>query len=205
MKIFLLPWLSLLLSMLLIPLMAFGQEQVPCPEGLTCVAEEDMKVFIRLLEDHQCRAEEYPKITADPVVIIVDRDNRIFGSGTGPRPYKLRVDWCNYIVEAESTVEIQAAQRVEPTWGFRLRFKATVGILAVEAFQAAKLYQAIDGGLLIEPFFVQWFNVNAFVGVRSFGAGIGADITKNAGLYAGYSLTIGGWRSNPFVAIAFAF
>jgi hypothetical protein len=164
-----------------------------------------METFIQLLKDHQCRAETEPKITADPVNIIVDRQGRVYGSGTGAQPYKLKLDWCNYELVAESEIHLGVAQRVEPTWGFRLRIKATAGLLAADAFTVSKLYEALDGGILVEPFFVQWANVNVLVGFRSFGAGLGADITTNFGLYLGYALTWGTWRSNPYLGVSFAF
>jgi len=209
----LLPWLFLLP---MTPMQAAGPDQVVvveedpapaqlCPEGFICVPPEDMAVFVQLLRDQKCRAETEPKIIADSVVIIVDRQGRVYGSGTGPKPYKLHVDWCNYQLDAESEIHLDVAQRVEPTWGFRLRVKATAGVLAVDAFTVNKLYEALDGGILVEPFFIQWANLNAFVGFRSFGAGVGADVTTNMGLYLGYALTWGTWRSNPYLGVSFAF
>lgn len=176
-----------------------------CPDGVTCVTNPDMAVFIQLLKDARCRDEKPPEITADSVNIIVDREGRVYGSGTGPKPFTVRVKWCNYELTGASNMQLQVAQRVEPTWGFRLRLKATAGLLAIDAFKEDKLYEALDGGVLVEPFFVQWANVNGYVGFRSFGAGLGADLTTNMGVYAGYALTWGSWRSNVFTAISFAF
>jgi hypothetical protein len=176
-----------------------------CPEGFTCVVDEDMKAFMQLLRDQKCRDETPPTIKADPVIIVVDRKGRVFGSGTGDKPYTLHLDWCNYQLEAKTQVHLDVAQRVEPTWGFRLRVKATAGLLVFDAFKERKLYEAMDGGVLVEPFFIQWANVNAYVGFRSVGLGFGADITTNFGAYAGYALTWGTWRSNPFLAAYFAF
>ena len=83
--------------------------------------------------------------------------------------------------------------------------KSRARLLAADAFTVTKLYEALDGGILVEPFFVQWANVNVLVGFRSFGAGLGADITTNFGLYLGYALTWGTWRSNPYLGVSFAF
>lgn len=176
-----------------------------CPEGYTCVPDEDMKAVVQLLHDQKCRAETQPTITADPVIIVVDRQGRVFGSGTGDKPYHLKLVWCNYQLDAQTNIHLDVAQRVEPTWGFRLRVKATAGLLVFDAFKERKLYEALDGGVLVEPFFIQWANVNAYVGFRSVGLGLGADITTNFGAYAGYALTWGSWRSNPFIAAYFAF
>jgi hypothetical protein len=177
-----------------------------CPSGAyTCVENADLKTFILLLREQKCRAETSPTVTADSVVIIADRQGRVYGSGTGPKPYKLHIKWCNYQLDAASEIHLDVAQRVEPTWGFRLRIKATAGVLVADAFSADKLYEALDGGILVEPFFIQWANLNAFVGFRSFGAGVGADLTQNMGVYSGYALTWGSWRSNPYLGVSFAF
>jgi len=212
-------WRLLLLTLLLAPVTAAAQpaEETPteppvapeppaCPDG-TCVGKADLEVFIQLAEWHKCRSETAPKITADSVNIVVDREGRVYGSGTGPKPYELHIDWCNYQIDAKSEVQLQVAQRVEPTWGFRFRPKATFGLLVADIFsdEVDVFHKTLDGGILIEPFYVQWFNLNVYVGVRSVGGGLGFDITTNFGAYAGYSITWSGWRSNPFVSIYFAF
>jgi hypothetical protein len=176
-----------------------------CPAGYTCVVDEDMKAFLQLLRDQKCRAETQPTITADPVIIVVDRKGRVFGSGTGVKPYHLKFVWCNYQLDAQTNIHLDVAQHVEPTWGFRLRLKAAAGVLALDAFKDKKMYEALDGGLLVEPFFIQWANLNGYVGFRSVGLGLGFDLTTNFGGYAGYALTWGSWRSNPFIGVYFAF
>jgi hypothetical protein len=196
---------SLILAlMLLVPMPAFGQEQ--CPIGYTCVENKDMEKFIQLARDHACRAENLPEIDADAINIIVDEDGRVFHSGTGEYPFTVRMDWCNYDIEAKSQVKVHVAQRVEKTWGFRLRVKATFGTLFPEAFRDGNdFYDTLDGGVLVEPFFIDWANFNAYVGFRSLGVGLGADLTTNFGIYGGYALTWGDWRHNPMVSVYFAF
>jgi len=175
-----------------------------CPGG-TCVKTEDLDLFLKLLKQHKCRMDEAPKVTSDSVKIMVDRKGRVYGSGSGPKPYELQINWCNYQITAKSDIELQVAQRVEPKAGFRLRIKAVFGFLVADAFQAKEFQEVLDGGLLMELFYFHWANLNAYVGVRSLGAGLAADLTTNFGLYAGYSLTWTAWRSNPFVAVYFAF
>lgn len=179
--------------------------QQACPEGSTCVPPEDMKAFVELLKEQKCRNETPPKLELDPVIIIVDRDGRVYYSGGAPRPYKVHIDWCNYQIDAMGKLQVQVAQRVEPTWGFRFRLKAAFGYLPVEALAEKDAGRGIDGGVLLEPFFLQWANLNAYVGVRSVGAGLGFDLTKNFGVYAGYAIALGTWRSNPHAAIYFSF
>jgi len=204
-----------LLHLLLLPMLSMpgaeseptvaAEEPVVCPSGFTCVPQEDMHAFIQLLQEAQCRDQTQPQIEADSITIIVDREGRIYGSGTGERLFTLHLKWCNYELEAKSNITIQAATRVEPEWGFRLRPKATFGILGVEAFKASKLNEGLDGGLLLEPFFYHWANANAYVGVRSLGAGVGVDITTNMGASLIAALTWVNWRLNPLLSVYFAF
>lgn len=184
---------------------AAADEPKPCAEGSTCVPAEDMQVFVQLLRDQKCRNDNPPKLTLDPVTIVVDRQGRLYYSGAEPKPYKVHVEWCNYSIDAAGKVQVQVAQRVEPNWGFRFRPKAALGYLPVEALEEKDASRGLDGGVLLEPFFFHWVNVNAFVGVRSVGAGLGFDLTKNFGLYAGYALAWGTWRSNPQAGLYFAF
>lgn len=174
-----------------------------CPG--VCVEQQDLQTFLQLARDHKCRAEQPPKVTADDVTIVLDRQGRVYGSGTGPRPFTLRVEWCNYQLEIKTELQVLTAQRVEPDWGFRLRLKPTFGVLTNDVFRSgAKFHEALDGGLLVEPFYVYDANLNAYLGVRSFGAGVGYDITKNMTGYAGYSVTWDSWRSNLFLGVGFS-
>jgi hypothetical protein len=196
------------LGALLFALSASAQE-TPAPTAApeqtgTWVPNEDMKTLLQLVQDQKCRTETAPAIDLAPVVVIVDRQNRVYYTGNAPDPYRVHLDWCNYKIDASAKVQIQVAQRVESTWGFRFRPKATFGVLGTELFKAKRVADAFDGGLLLEPFFIQWVNFNAYIGVRSVGAGVGFDLTKNLGAYLGYALTWGDWRSNPFAAISFA-
>lgn len=171
----------------------------------TCVPAEDMKVLVQLLKDQKCRAETPPKLTLDSVMVVVDRQGRVYGSGDDPKPYKIALDWCNYRIDATSQIKLVVGQRIEPTYGFRFRLKAALGYLPVEAFMEKDAGRGIDGGMLLEPFFLQWANLNVYVGVRSFGLGVGFDLTRNFGLYLGYAMAWGTWRSNPTAALYFSF
>jgi len=162
--------------------------QTAC-EGGTCVAKEDLQAFVQLAREAKCRADTPPAFKIDPVTIVVDRDGRIYGSGSDPKPMTFHLDWCNYKIEGKGQVNIVAAQRVEPTSGFRFRTKATIGYLPLTALDKKDGYAGLDAGVLLEPFFLSWANVNAYVGFRSVGAGLGIDLTRNMGLYVGYLAT----------------
>lgn len=173
-------------------------------EGGVCVPKDDLRAFVQLAREAKCRNETPPQLVADPITIVLDREGRVYGSGAAPQPYTVKLHWCNYDIEGKGQVKLIAAQREEPTSGFRFRVKATVGYLPASAYYAKDGYAGLDVGVLLEPFFWSWANVNAYVGVRAVGAGLGVDITRNMGLYLGYALAWGTWQHNPHAAVSFA-
>ncbi len=191
--------------LLSLPVLLWGAlaKAQPCTDGV-CVPPEDLKAFVTLAREAKCRNETLPTLTMDPIAIVVDKDQRIYGSGSNPRPFKVKLLWCNYTIDAPGTVQIYAAQHVEPSSGFRFRPKATVGYLPVTAFGKRDGYAGLDAGVLLEPVFLQWANLDAYIGFRAVGAGVGFDLTRNLGLYLGYAITWGSWQSNPHVALSFA-
>ncbi len=195
--------LLLALFVLFLATPAFGQE---CSDKDVCVVREDLKAFIEVAKEKQCLLDNKPTFELDPVNIIVDRDGRIFYSGAAPHPYKLKMTWCNYTVEAEGKVNILAAVQEPPNWGFRFRPKAYLGYLLAEPFRDDKdLKKGIDAGLMLDMLYFYDFNLNAHVGFRAVGAGLGVDVFKNFGLYGGYALSWDGFKSNPEAALWFAF
>jgi hypothetical protein len=164
-----------------------------------------MDVFVKVLKEKHCLQTEKPTFTVDPITIVVDKDSRIYGSGSEPVPWKLHMSWCGYSVDGSGNMKIVAAQHVEPDYGFRFRVKASMGVLGLDAFKRSPWSDAVDVGVLVEPFFYRSLNFNVAVGIRSFGAGVGLDLTRNFGLYLGYAVTFSELRSNPFIGANFAF
>lgn len=181
---------------------ALGAE---CAPGSTCVPPEDMKVFVKLLQEKKCLQSSKPVFQLDPITVVTDKDGRTFVSGDKPYPYRLHMTWCDYTADAEGKVTATAARMVPPTYGFRFRPKAYVSYLPLEAIKDEKAGTGIDAGVLLDFFHWRWANVNAAVGVRSGGLGVGVDITSNFGAYLGYGITWGSWRHNPNGGLWFAF
>lgn len=189
-------------AVLLISSLASAQE---CPNG-TCVPPEDMQKFVTVLKEKKCLQTEKPVYDLDPVNIVVDRDGRIFYSGAAPHPYKLHMKWCGYDVAAEGKVNVLAAVQEPPSGGFRFRPKAYAGYLIAEPFlKGKKASDGIDAGLMADVLYFHDFNLNVHVGFRSFGGGLGLDIFRSFGVYAGYALAWDGFQSNPEAATWFAF
>jgi len=164
-----------------------------------------MKIFVQLLHEKKCLQTTEPDFVLDPITIMTDKNGRTYITGDDPRPYTLQMTWCGYDITGFGTVKAVAATMPEPTWGWRFRAKAALGYLPVEAFAEDDAAKGIDAGLLLEPFYVQWVNLNGYVGVRSVGAGLGFDLTRNFGAYAGYAFSWAGQRHNPHAAIYFSF
>lgn len=194
---------SLLFLWLLVPARAFAQHQ--CPATDVCVERQDIMMMVQLAREAKCRAETDPVATADPISIVLDRQGRVFGSGTGDKPFKLHLDWCNYQIDTESQITLLAAQREEPEWGFRFRPKAAFGLLTRQLFEGRNLTDYGDIGLMVEPFYFRWVNLNGFVSFRSIGVGLGFDLTTNFGIAALLNTRWGEWRADPLVAVSFAF
>jgi len=196
--------LSLLAALVLLSSPVLAQEGA-CTPGATCVPPDDLRDMVTALKGQKCLKTTKPEFQLDPITIVTDKDGRTFVSGDKPYPYTLRMKWCGYEATAEGKVNATAARMIPPDWGFRFRPKATLGLLLADTFSQDKWQDGLDGGVLLEPFFWHFINLNAYVGVRSAGGGVGFDITKNFGGYAGYAITWGGWRHNPYVSLYFAF
>lgn len=196
------------LAVFLTALLAHADE---CKAPDTCVPEKDMGLFVKMAQEKQCLLNNEPAFDLDPINIVIDRDGRVFFSGAEPHPYTLRMNWCDYDVEAKGKVTVIAAMREPDTWGFRFRPKAYIGALPLEALYSnpslddLRVHDLIDAGVMVDFFYWEWFNVNAAVGFRTLGGGVGVDLTANFGAYTGYALTWGDWNHNANIGLWFSF
>jgi hypothetical protein len=192
--------------MVALPLILALAQPTPCAADSTCVSNEDLGKMVQVLKERKCLDETPPIFELDPVVVIIDRDGRIFYSGAEPSPYKLKMTWCHYEVEAEGKVKVVAALGEKSQWGFRFRPKAHLSYLLLKPFHDGNsITDGIDAGLALDFFHVYWANLNAVVGFRSAGMSIGMDLTRNFGLHAGYAFGFTEPRHNAEAGIYFAF
>jgi hypothetical protein len=165
-----------------------------------------MAKFVAVLKERKCLEDTPPEFKLDPVKIVVDREGRIFYSGANPKPYRLQMKWCNFEVEASGKVDVLAAVQEPPSMGFRFRPKAFVGMLVLEPFRdGRKAKDGLDAGLMIDAFYWKDLNLNVHAGFRSVGVGVGVDIFRSFGAYAGYALAWDGFHHNPEASLWFAF
>ncbi len=191
------------------PTAASGQEvRGECSGGDgVCVLEEDLLDLVTIAKERKCLDGSKPKFEVDAITVITDVDGRVFYTGADPNhPFKLKMSWCGYEVLAEGKVTLVAAKNEPETWGFRFRPKAYLGHLVSRAFDGDTPFaDAIDAGVLLDFFHVEWVNVNAAAGFRSVGVDVGFDLTDNFGVHAGYGL---GWKQplhNISAGVYFAF
>ncbi len=196
--------LSLYMTLLTLILAGYAKAD-QCTGNGTCMSPEDMHTFLTLLREQKCRNETPPKFTLDPVIVVVDKEGRIYGSGSDPIPYRLHEEWCNYVVDGTGTIKMVAAQHVNPDWGFRFRPKFVAGLLPFEVSPRGSWGQSVDVGVAADLAYWKTLNFNVHLGIRSFGTGVGLDLTKNFGIYAGYANTWGDWKSSALTGVYFGF
>ena len=201
-------YLLLSLVILLLPSALLAQEspaepppevpvaEQPCPEGKACVGKEDMESIVVILKERKCLEETTPSFKVSSVTILTDTAGRIYYQGGEKDPknskaiYSLEMDWCHYHVTTHGGVRVIAAVKEPPIWGFRFRPKAYLGYTVLTPFLEGNAFsKGIDAGLMLDFVYYRWLNLNAALGFRTFGIGLGADLTTNFGGYLGYGVS----------------
>lgn len=164
--------------------------QADCPEGFVCVKIEDMAKVLHVLRERQCLQETEPTFDISEVKIIIDKDRRVYYTGSGPESkYIVTMKWCPFTVTAEGEVKMNVGIMEPPVWGFRFRPKAYMGYIPLlPFFDGNGFSDGVDAGLMVDFVHYRWANLNVALGFKSFGLGVGVDITKNFGGYAGYGM-----------------
>jgi hypothetical protein len=180
-------------------------ETITCAEGAVCVDSVDMTIMVSLLRDKQCQQTTQPTFELDAITIVTDKDGRVYYSGADPKPYTLKMKWCNYEVTAAGKLNVIVAKTEPPVWGFRFRPKFAGSFLFVDAFKQSSAGEAVDVGILWDFLYYKSFNVNVATGFRSAGVGVGYDITRNFGGYFGGSLSWWTMKVNPQAGLYFSF
>jgi hypothetical protein len=162
--------------------------------------------MVQVLKERKCLDDSPPSFELDPIVIVTDEEGRVFYSGAKPEPYTVKMKWCHYEVEAQGEVKVVAALGEKSEWGFRFRPKAYLGYLLNQPLHDGNSFNdGVDAGLALDFFHVYWANLNATIGFRSVGGGIGFDLTKNFGCYTGYALSFSDPLHNLAGGVYFAF
>lgn len=205
------------LALTLAAQLAYAQQD--CPKEITdaggaCLTKAQRDQVVEALKElkdiHDSKAElEFP----EPIVIIRDWEDRIYVNGGEKRPVKAKLRIGQHVdrdLEMQLPIQVFYREEPPPPW-LRLRVRAQLGVLVLEAVRAA----GSDGDP--KPFWdagIGWdfahvpdleLNLAAYTGVRSAGGGLGIDLTRNFGLYAGYGLVYDGWSHSALAAGYFSF
>ena len=191
------------LTLLLWPLTV--RAEVACSAGSTCVSDTDLKTFVTLAQEKQCLQKNQPTFKLDPITVIVDKDGRVYYSGDEPKPYSLKMTWCTYEVTTTGKVALVVAKNEPPVWGFRFKPKFAGSYLFVDGFSSSKAIDGFDVGILWDFLYYKAVNLNVATGFRSIGAGLGLDITRNFGGFAGYAFSWWTLKHNPQLGLYFSF
>jgi hypothetical protein len=169
-----------------------------------CLDENTYQDTVKVVANYSCMQTTHPKISAGNYSIIVDKSGRIFsGDGTTDGYIDGSIDWCTFHIPYRTRPVMQLYTRAEPEYGFRLRYKA---YLYVKAIHFIDDYNKVpDGGVGLDFLYYHDFNLQIFVGIASFGGGIGWDVTKNFGVLGAATLDYFGFVVSPTVGIYFSF
>jgi len=201
---------------------------LPCPpevteSGGTCLTKEQREKIVEALKElddiHRSKAElEFP----EPIVIVRDWEDRVYVNGGERKPVKVKLRIGGHVdrdLEARLPVRVFYREKPPDPW-FRLRIRAQFGILVPQLVRSVRnaasdasperdggLEEFWDAGIGWDFFHVpDWgLNLAAYTGIRSLGGGLGMDLTKNFGLYAGYGVTYDGWDHSLLTSAYFAF
>lgn len=197
----------LLISTFSLPAIA----DTPCvpPEGGKClnyIQFESVKKALKELDD----IKKSPAIvtTSDQIAIIRDWDGRVYINGGESNPLRFNLKLGETIDRDMAVIlPTQIYYRPKPPDPmFRLRIRAQFGLLAFNITDSLKddKTKFMDAGVGWDFFHYKDLNVSAYTGLRSFGAGVGLDLTKNFGPYVGYSMVYDGLKSNAFLGVYFS-
>lgn len=193
---------------------AVAQECVPPPGGICLTAEQRQKVRVALEELDDIHKSKAQLEFLDPVTIVRDWDGRVYVSGGEEKPLRLRLRIGKHVDrDLEAKVRTHVWYRDKPPDPmFRLRIRAQLGPMIPSLFDSfdedgdeGKISDGFDAGVGWDFFHLGILNLSAYTGVRSAGALVGIDLTKNFGTSLGPVWTYRGFDPNLLLSAYFSF
>jgi hypothetical protein len=189
-------------------------QSIECEENSQCISNEEIEkceVFKEATKELvEIKSSESKIVIEEPIIVIRDWQDRVYINGGENKPIPVHLTIGETIDrEMEMVLPIEVGYRDKPPDPmFRLRIRAQAGLLIPETVLTIKnseLQPFWDAQLALDFFHIDWFNTAVHLGVRSTGAGLGIDLTKNFGSYVGYALTYEPIRSSVFTGVYFSF
>lgn len=203
---------ALLLALALLPAVADAQELPPCPPPYSvCLTEEQKdKVVGAVKELDDVKSSPAKVEVQEPIVIVRDWQGRVYVNGGDKKPVPMKLTIGDVIDrDLEMTLPVRVYEREAPPDPiFRARFRAQAGLMIPEIVRSAmagEIEWFWDAGLSLDFLHYDIFNVSVYVGIMSLGGGLGLDITKNFGIYAGPHLSYENLSLTAWVGPYFSF
>lgn len=198
------------LFVLVLSMPAAAQDPPTCPEPNKCITAEQKKKILEAVDELDDIHKSPATVTLqDPVIIVRDWQDRVYVNGGSSVPIRAKVKIGQHVDrDVAITLQPQLWYRPKPPDPmFRLRIRAQAGVLVPQAIFTAtgEKQPFLDGGLSWDFFHLGIVNLAAYTGIRSSGVGPGIDLTKNFGLYGGYSIVYDGWKSSALAGVYFSF
>ena len=175
-----------------------------CPEGYVCLTDSDYAVVHQKLTELAEIESTHPEIAFErPVVLLTDGLGRVFSDSTGTQLIPGELVWGPVSADIEFGVSVDVRKKEEDDLGFRLRPKFSVSWLVLntplEILDVDSHAQLIGFGLSLDFLHYRKFNLNAYIGSGTFGAGLGFDVFENSGvlLDARWSWPFSGTNPTP--------
>lgn len=182
----------------------------PCPpEYRLCLNDTQVQQIRSAIQELKDIKDSPAQIQfQDNIILVRDQDGRLYVNGGELNPLRLRLtigDTISRDMEMRLPIEVHARPRPPEKW-FRLRMRAQVGVLFTQ-FWTDNPSDALDGGVGWDFFQIPSIHLNfaGYTGVRSLGAGAGIDLTRNFGIYGGYSFIYDGFSHSPALHAYFSF
>ncbi len=169
----------------------------PCPPPFSlCLEPGDAKTVVESLKELRGIKESKAELRfKEDIVLVRDWQDRVYINGGEAKPVDATLTLGDTVSrDMQVQLPVQVYYRPKPPDPiFRLRVRAQAGILVPVVWKDSK--HGWDAGLSWDFVHYDIFNLAAYTGVRSAGAGVGMDLTRNFGPYVGYSLVYDGLTS----------
>jgi hypothetical protein len=203
--------LILVASLCLFPLSVFADDSTPpddsaqpeClpPPGGKCLTKEQLEEIKKGLQElDQIHKSAAILTTDDRITIIHDWDGRVYTNGGSANPIRFKLKIGDTVErDVAMVLQTQTYYRPKPPEPmFRLRIRAQAGLLVPQLAKTAsgKDQRFWDAGVGWDFFQLLGVNAALYTGVNSCGGGFGYDLTRNFGVYVGYSIVYTGFTSS---------
>lgn len=195
--------LGFIIALSILLFSASGQAQ--CPEGYKCLPDEEADKVAQIVENHNCMVRTARNgdivVSGKPYRITITKDGQVFTDEL----MAFSLDWCAWDLDlyAKPKVAITRHEENESDWGFRLRVRLGVMWLPTYALKddTDVFRESLDSVLLLEPFHYKSLHLVSHLGLKSFGLGVGLDLTRNLNVVTGVGLD---WNADVVPVVGFS-